>query len=509
MSTSKFAEVHNLVAFLSKPTESEGFEQIVDFLNANLIKYALTVNPAVYTSCIEQLWATAKAKTINGEAQIHAKTKVTEVPQPSDPTEKVVDEAVNKEMDNSLERAATTATSLDAEQDRGNINKTQSKATPNEPSFIGTSSGGGLRRQDTIEDTVAQTRSENVSKFSNDPLLAGFNTPRSGKDSMKLNELMEICTTLQNRVLALETTKTTQALEIESLKRRVKKLERRKKSSTYGLKKLYKVGHSARVESLDDNKGLSEEDASKQRIKISDIDADEGTTLVNDQDDIIMFDANKDLQGEEVIVEQEVVAELIVDSAKVSAVATVTIDDITLAKALEALKTSKPKIRGIVIRDHEEQRGYKKSQAKIAQEESSKRVGDELEQERSKKQKVEDDKESEELKQCLEIILDNGDDCSITEFVYLIEAHHHLNPIFVPKYKSPMRLDDGVVMLVLEARGHPLRFGEVHLSLVALNPKLEVFYALAYNQLSGPLVDGRSENLLVFRWEVVQVALKV
>nr|GEV38916.1 copia protein [Tanacetum cinerariifolium] len=97
---------------------------------------------------------------------------------------------------------------------------------------------------------------------------------------------------------------------------------------------------------------------------------------------------------------------------------------------------------------------------------------------------------------------------SITEFVYLVEAHHHLNPIFIPKDNSPRRLDDGVVMIVLEARGSPLRFSEVHLSLVALNPKLEVFYALSYNQLSGPLVDGRSENLLVFRWQVVQVTLK-
>nr|GFA62177.1 hypothetical protein [Tanacetum cinerariifolium] len=46
---------------------------------------------------------------------------------------------------------------------------------------------------------------------------------------------------------------------------------------------------------------------------------------------------------------------------------------------------------------------------------------------------------------------------SITEFVYLVEAHHHLNLIFIPKDNSPRRLDDGVVMLVLEARGHPLR----------------------------------------------------
>ncbi|GKE00020.1 hypothetical protein Tco_1388003 [Tanacetum coccineum] len=61
-----------MVAFLSKPAESEGFEQIVDFLNANPIKYALTINPTIYISCIEQFWATVKIKTINGEVQLQA-----------------------------------------------------------------------------------------------------------------------------------------------------------------------------------------------------------------------------------------------------------------------------------------------------------------------------------------------------------------------------------------------------------------------------------------------------
>ncbi|GJS80046.1 ribonuclease H-like domain-containing protein [Tanacetum coccineum] len=72
MAAPKFAETHNLVAFLSKPEESDGFEQIIDFLNANPIKYALTVNPTIYTTCIQQFWATAKAKTVNGERQIQA-----------------------------------------------------------------------------------------------------------------------------------------------------------------------------------------------------------------------------------------------------------------------------------------------------------------------------------------------------------------------------------------------------------------------------------------------------
>ncbi|GKE91731.1 hypothetical protein Tco_1572826 [Tanacetum coccineum] len=72
MADLKFADTHNMVVFLDKPTESEGFKQIVDFLNANLIKYALTINPTIYISCIKQFWSTVKAKTINKEVQLHA-----------------------------------------------------------------------------------------------------------------------------------------------------------------------------------------------------------------------------------------------------------------------------------------------------------------------------------------------------------------------------------------------------------------------------------------------------
>ncbi|GJT14354.1 hypothetical protein Tco_0861396 [Tanacetum coccineum] len=132
------------------------------------------------------------------------KRKDTQVPQPSDPIENVVDEVVHKELGDSLVRATTTASSLEAEQDSGNINKTQSKATPNESSSLGTTSGGGPRYQETMGDTIAQTRFESVSKHSNDLLLARGNTLRSDDDRLKLDELMELCTTLQNRVLDLE-----------------------------------------------------------------------------------------------------------------------------------------------------------------------------------------------------------------------------------------------------------------------------------------------------------------
>nr|GFC89557.1 hypothetical protein [Tanacetum cinerariifolium] len=96
-------------------------------------------------------------------------------------------------------------------------------------------------------------------------------------------------TIAHTRVLDLEKTKTTQALEIDSLKRRVRKLKNKQRSRTDKLKRLYKVGLSVRVESYDDNEDL-DEDASKQEKKNHDIDADEDITLVNDQNDEQMFD---------------------------------------------------------------------------------------------------------------------------------------------------------------------------------------------------------------------------
>ncbi|GJR03987.1 putative ribonuclease H-like domain-containing protein [Tanacetum coccineum] len=139
----------------------------------------------------EQFWS-----TVNGEVQLHAlvdgkKIIITESTVRRDlqieDAEGVDYEAVYKELNDSLVRAATTASSLKAEQDSGNIAKTQSKATPNESSSLGTTSGGGPRRQETIGDTIAQTRFENVSKHSNDPLLARARV-ESSRDKESLGE---------------------------------------------------------------------------------------------------------------------------------------------------------------------------------------------------------------------------------------------------------------------------------------------------------------------------------
>ncbi|GKD36594.1 hypothetical protein Tco_1252103, partial [Tanacetum coccineum] len=220
------------------------------------------------------------------------KKKDTQVPQSSVPGDNVIGEAVYKELDNSLVRAATTASSLEAEQDNG----------------------GGPRCQETMGDTIAQTR-----------------------------------------VLDLEKTKTTQANEIASLKRRVKKLEKKDRLRTHKLKRLYKVGLTARVESSGDEESLGE-DASKHG-RINAIDADDDITLVSVQDDADkeMFDVDA-LNGEDVFVtgQNENVVEEVVDAAQVSTAAitvTITTEEITLAQALKALKTSKPKVKGIIFQE--------------------------------------------------------------------------------------------------------------------------------------------------------------
>ncbi|GKA10534.1 uncharacterized mitochondrial protein-like protein [Tanacetum coccineum] len=196
------------------------------------------------------------------------KRKYTQVPQPSDPSENVVDEAIHKELGDSLVRAATTVFSLEAKHDSGNITKTRSKATPNKSSSLGTTSGGGPRCQETIGDTIAQTRLKNVSKHSNNLLLARGNTLRSDEDRLKLDELMALCTTLQNRVLDLEKTKTTQANEIASLKRRITKLEKKNKSRTHKLKRLYKVDDDITLVSVQD-------DADKEMFNVDALNGEE------------------------------------------------------------------------------------------------------------------------------------------------------------------------------------------------------------------------------------------
>nr|GEV28332.1 hypothetical protein [Tanacetum cinerariifolium] len=54
-----------MIAYLTKSDDSEGFNQIIDFLNGCSIKYVLTINPNIYVSCIKQFWTSVAVKKVN------------------------------------------------------------------------------------------------------------------------------------------------------------------------------------------------------------------------------------------------------------------------------------------------------------------------------------------------------------------------------------------------------------------------------------------------------------
>ncbi|GJS43352.1 hypothetical protein Tco_0568395 [Tanacetum coccineum] len=63
MAQLKYCDKHNQVGFLRKPNESAGFAEIVDFLRGSNLRYALTANPTIYDSLVQQFWQSAIAHT--------------------------------------------------------------------------------------------------------------------------------------------------------------------------------------------------------------------------------------------------------------------------------------------------------------------------------------------------------------------------------------------------------------------------------------------------------------
>ncbi|GKE00933.1 putative ribonuclease H-like domain-containing protein [Tanacetum coccineum] len=141
------------------PFDLEAFSDS-DYVGASLDRKSTTGEYVVAANCCEQvLWIQNQMLDygfnfmntkiyIDNESTIcivknpvfHSKTKHIEIRHHfiRDSYEKkliqVGDEAVHKELGDTIERVATTASSLEAEQDSGNINRTQSMATLNEPS---------------------------------------------------------------------------------------------------------------------------------------------------------------------------------------------------------------------------------------------------------------------------------------------------------------------------------------------------------------------------------------
>ncbi|GJZ34686.1 putative ribonuclease H-like domain-containing protein [Tanacetum coccineum] len=227
----------DLVLLGEKKSEGNAnFLEIVDFLTASSVHYALT-----------QIHATVDGKiVVISESSVRSGLHFND----EDGITCLTNDAIFENLAlMGVVRATTTAASLDATQASGNISKTQSTAMYNDPlsqeiGLGGNTPGSDEERieQDDLMDFVPPTP--------HDSPLSGGHTPGSDEGGPNINELMTICTNLSNRVLALEQLKTTQDLVIKKLKKKVRKLEKKLRTRTLGMK-LFMISTSKR-KSLDE-----------------------------------------------------------------------------------------------------------------------------------------------------------------------------------------------------------------------------------------------------------------
>ncbi|GKD77903.1 hypothetical protein Tco_1340524 [Tanacetum coccineum] len=254
------------------------------------------------------------------------------------PIPNVADEAVFKEWDDRVVRATTTAASLDAAQasDRPRCQKAM----------------GGF---------IAQTRSKRASKHSYDSLLLGVNTAGSDEEIFEQHELMDNVppTPHDSPLSGGHTPGSDKDLVIQKLKKKVKRLEKKLRARTSGMK-LFMIGTSKK-------KNLDKENVSKQGRK-----SDKIKPMFEDSDfaelDMENVEGDAETQGRNTAEHGDTINTTSIDvsAAGPSNVSTAdpstsTTGDIfkdemmTIADTLVAIRSTRPRTTSVVIHDIEEE----------------------------------------------------------------------------------------------------------------------------------------------------------
>nr|GEV04197.1 hypothetical protein [Tanacetum cinerariifolium] len=352
-----FAKTHNMVAYLTKSNASEGFNQIINFLHGSSIKYALTVNPNIYVSCIKQFWTTVDVKKVNDVIRLQAlvdKKKVV-VTEATIRDALLLDDAegveclLNEEIFTELaimgyEKPSTKLTFYKAffsSQWKFLIHTilqcmSAKRTSWNEFSSLMASafmclSSGDLSTHTTKYTSAALTQkvfanmirvskgfsrvetslfegmlvAQEVKERDADVNVEYVNTGDAAEgDVSAAND--EVPTADEEPFIPSptppqpshdipSTSQIAQALKITRLKRRVKKLERRNKVKVLKLRRLQKVGTAQRIDTSDDT---VMDDVSNQGRMISDMDADADVVLeeAKEIDDDAKDDQDADVQ---------------------------------------------------------------------------------------------------------------------------------------------------------------------------------------------------------------------
>nr|GEW34008.1 hypothetical protein [Tanacetum cinerariifolium] len=236
-----------MVAYLTKSDASEGFDQIIDFLNGCYIKYALTINPNIYMSCIKQFWNTVVIKQVNDVTRLQAlvdKKKVV-----------IIEAAITEVLRlDDVKRVDFLPKEIFAELARMGYEKPSPKLTFYKAFF----SSQWKFLIHTILQSLSAKRDDTTAQ-GNDAQEPFIPSPTPPTPPPKPPQ--DLPSTSQTRV---------------------KKLEKGNRVKLLKLRRLKKVGTSQRVDTLEDT---VMDDASNQGRIIDDLDKDDAVSLMDDKEE--------------------------------------------------------------------------------------------------------------------------------------------------------------------------------------------------------------------------------
>nr|GEW74645.1 ribonuclease H-like domain-containing protein [Tanacetum cinerariifolium] len=354
---------------------------------------------------LQQVWTLVdlpNGKRAIGTKWIHKNKKDKET---SEPTETAADEAVNEKMYDSLERATTNATSLDAEQDRG----------------------GGPKRQDTMGIPLLRL---GLRMYLNNPMT----------------HLSQELTHLEGRFDDQEMFDTSVLDEGEEV------LLKEAQDVQNGIEKVITNITTARIkETVSIDAPITTADVTPDELTMAQAlvgikkSKSKGATTTTTTVTIPTPDITRPKARGVVMKEPNETPTTTPTIPKSSKLKNKSFDEVqkVFEKTISWINSFVPMDSEVV-----------KDKAVLTQESSSKRAGDKLDQRRSKKQKVEDDKESKELKRCLEIIPDNGDDVTIDATPLSIKTMYYT---FSKLLKNFDREDIKVLWSIVKTRFEKVR----------------------------------------------------
>ncbi|GJX24768.1 hypothetical protein Tco_0231064 [Tanacetum coccineum] len=296
-----FADSHNMVAYLEKSEDNADFAKIVDFLNASPIRRDLHFNDEDGITCLtntdifENLQLMGSKSTALNEFGTNIASAVICLTkkQKFNFSKLILDAVFNDEYD------TPSHTKKVFENMRRQGKDFSGTMTPLFATMLIQSQaveGEGLGQPTESQHTPTTASPSHVKPipialpnvlFPGELVQGAYSPqeeqPGSDEERIKLKELMDMYTKLSDRVLDLENVKDAQALEIKRLKKRVKKLEKKKKLRTPQLKRRsFKV----MIESSAEKSFGDQEDASKQ-----------GRNEIDQDEEILWFQEDLETQG--------------------------------------------------------------------------------------------------------------------------------------------------------------------------------------------------------------------